>query len=68
MADPQPPEQGTLVIAVMLLLALAFVGYWIATYARLQAPPWHLLPWFLLAEAAVGACGLLTGIRRGRRT
>lgn len=68
MAEPDPSEQGTLVIAVMLLLALAFAGYWIATYARLQSPPWHLLPWFLLAQAVVGGLGLLASMRRGRGT
>ncbi len=63
----EPPEQGTLVVACMLLLALGFAGYWISTYAARGGPPWELLPWFVAAEASLGVLGILAALRRGRR-
>jgi len=32
MAGGEPPEYATLVTAALLILALAFAGYWIYTY------------------------------------
>jgi hypothetical protein len=59
MPTMQPPEFGTLVIAALLLLALAFAGSWVITYVRPDANPWALLPWFGIAAAGIVVFGLL---------
>jgi hypothetical protein len=38
--------EGTLLIAALLLLALAFAGNWIIEYVKPGGRPWALLPWF----------------------
>jgi hypothetical protein len=67
MPEPAPPEHGTLLIAALLLLALAFAGYWIATYVQPGANPWAALPWFGIAAGVIIVVGLLTYMRPRRR-
>lgn len=60
MARPsQCSEGGTLIIAALLVLTLAFTGYWIAEYARLGDEPWELAIWFGAAAAAIVVVGLI---------
>lgn len=68
MPADERPELGTLVIAALLLLALAFAGYWIITYVQPGADPWALLPWFGGATAIIIVLGFLAYMRPRRGT
>jgi hypothetical protein len=70
MAVVRRPEAGTLVIAALLLLVLAFAGYWIIEYANPRNPdaPWELVPWFLAAGGIIIAVGLVVYLMRGSRS
>ncbi|MEW6268880.1 MAG: hypothetical protein AB1689_06230 [Thermodesulfobacteriota bacterium] len=59
------PESGTLLIAALLVLALAFAGAWIVAYVQPGGNPWHIVPWFLLAAGVVIVVGLLAVIYGG---
>jgi hypothetical protein len=63
-----PPEGGTLVIAALLLLGLAFSGYWITSYAdpNTVGRPWVLVRWFVGGGAAILVVAFLLYMRRGR--
>ena len=50
MARSEPPEAGTLLIAALLLLLLAFAGTWIIAYVEPNTNPWRIVPWFLGAQ------------------
>jgi len=65
MARFDPPETGTLVIAGLLLLALAFAGKWIYDYSGGAGAPWSVLPWFGIAAAVIIVVGLLSFLVRG---
>ena len=65
MANGQPPEAGTLLTAALLLLALAFVGYWI--YASAGNEPLVLAPWFLVAAVALIVVSIVINVVRARR-
>ena len=65
MANGQPPEAGTLLTAALLLLALAFVGYWI--YASAGNEPLVLAPWFLAAAVALIVVSIVINAVRARR-
>lgn len=67
MAEKQAPEAGTLLIAALLLLVLAFAGSWIIAYVQPGRNPWELVPWFLGAAAAIVVVGLLVIVIQGRR-
>lgn len=58
-APSQTPEGGTLIIAALLILTLAFAGYWIIEYAQAGTEPWGLVPWFALAAALIVLVGLV---------
>jgi hypothetical protein len=58
------PEAGTLIISALLILALAFAGYWIFEYAQTGGAPVNVLPWFGVA-AAIVVVGLVVVIARG---
>jgi membrane protein DedA with SNARE-associated domain len=64
MADDDSPEYGTLVTAALLILALAFAGYWIYSYVGDQGTP--LAPWFAVAAIAIVVLGILNYARRRR--
>ena len=64
MADDDSPEYGTLVTAALLILALAFAGYWIYSYASGTGE--HLAPWFAVAAIAIVVLGILNYARRRR--
>ena len=66
MARYQPPEAGTLLIAALLLLGLAFTGSWIVAYVQPGGNPWDIAPWFLLAAALIVVVGLIIIIERAR--
>jgi hypothetical protein len=65
MADDDSPEYGTLVTAALLILALAFAGYWIYSYA--SGTGGHLAPWFAVAAFIIVLLAILS-YGRGRRT
>lgn len=65
MASYRPPETGTLIMSALLLLALAFAGYWIAYYARIGHAPWQLLPWFGAAAITIIVVGVIVFFVRG---
>jgi len=67
MASNQVPEAGTLLIAALLLLLLAFAGSWIIAYVQPGQNPWELVPWFLGAAGVIVVVGLLAVIIGGRR-
>ena len=64
MADDDSSEYGTLVTAALLILALAFAGYWIYSYVGDQGTP--LAPWFAVAAIAIVVLGILNYARRRR--
>ena len=64
MANDDSPEYGTLVTAALLILALAFAGYWIYSYVGDQGTP--LAPWFAVAAIAIVVLGILNYARRRR--
>jgi len=70
MASDEPPEYGTLVTAALLILGLAFAGYWIYTYVGDTGQP--LAPWFGVAAVLIVVVGILNyvftarGSSRGR--
>ena len=59
------PEGGTLIISALLILALAFAGYWIFDYAKTGGPPSGILPWFLAGAAVIVVVGLVALLWRG---
>ncbi|HZR84445.1 MAG TPA: hypothetical protein VFD92_25325 [Candidatus Binatia bacterium] len=64
------PELGSLIVAALLLLAIAFAGSWIIAYVTPGVNPWSLLPWFGAAALAILVAGLVRGLiarRRGGR-
>jgi hypothetical protein len=65
MADEQPPEAGSLLTAALLLLALAFVGYFI--YATAGNEPLVLAPWFVVAAVALIVLAIVGYAVRARR-
>ena len=65
MRDYEPPETGTLVIAALLLLALAFAAHWIITYSHAGGAPEMPTRWYLGAAVVVIVVGLVAGMRGG---
>ena len=65
-AGEEPPEYGTLVTAALLILALAFAGYWIYSYVGDTGAP--LTRWFVVAAVAIVVLGILNYVRMGRNT
>lgn len=65
MANDDTPEYGTLVTAALLILALAFAGYWIYSYVGDQGTP--LAPWFAVAAIVIVALAILNYARGGRK-
>jgi len=65
MANDDSPEYGTLVTAALLILALAFAGYWIYSYVGGTGTP--LAPWFAVAALIIVLLAILS-YGRGRRT
>jgi len=66
MARSGPPELGTLIISALLLLTLAFAGYWIIAYSRTGGAPWASAYWFAAAGGVIVFVGLVIGLSRGR--
>ena len=64
MANGDSPEYGTLVTAALLILALAFAGYWIYSYASGTGE--HLAPWFAVAAGVIVVLAIVN-YARGRR-
>jgi hypothetical protein len=67
MARNDLPEGGTLIIAALLLLGLAFAGSWIIAYVQPDSDPRLLVPWFLLGAALIVIVGLIGIIMRAHR-
>lgn len=67
MPSYEPPERGTLLIAALLLLGLAFAGAWIIAYVQPEGEPGRIVPWFLVAAAAIVVVGLLAIIYGAQR-
>lgn len=65
-ADDEPPEYGTLVTAALLILALAFAGYWIYTYVGNTGQP--LTPWFGVAAGLIVVVAIVNYVVSGRRS
>jgi hypothetical protein len=63
-ADDEPPEYGTMVTAALLILALAFAGYWIYTYVGDTGQP--LAPWFAVAAGVIVVVAILNYVLSGR--
>jgi hypothetical protein len=63
----QVPERGTLIIAALLLLAIAFAGSWIVAYVSPNGDPRSLLPWFGAAAAAIVVVGMVLAMWSSRR-
>ena len=64
MAGGEPPEYATLVTAALLILALAFAGYWIYTYVGDTGQP--LTPWFGVAAIVIVVLAIVNYLRPGR--
>lgn len=57
--NPSEEEGGTLLIAAILVLALAFAGAWVIGYVSGSGEPWWLARWFGIAAAVLVAVWLL---------
>ena len=66
MPTDTPSDYGTLVIAALLILALAFSGSWIFAYVEPGSNPWFLLPWFGVAAVVILVLGLVLYLGRSR--
>lgn len=54
MADGESSrEGGTLLMAALLVLGLAFAGAWVIGYVSGDGPPWQLVRYFAIAAAGV---------------
>ena len=62
--DPEPPEYGTLVVAIVLITTILFAGYWIMQYAQTGSRPWNLVTQFVITAAVILALGLIGYLRR----
>jgi len=65
-ANDEPAEYGTLVTAALLILALAFAGYWIYTYVGNTGQP--LTPWFGVAAGLIVVVAILNYVLSRRRS
>jgi hypothetical protein len=63
MANDDSPEYGTLVTAALLVLALAFAGYWIYSYVGDTGTP--LAPWFGVAAIVIVLLAIVNYVRGG---
>ncbi len=63
-----PAYGGTLVVAALLILALAFAGSWIVAYVAPGGDPWRLVPWFGAAAVVIVVLGLCVLIARRGKT
>ncbi len=63
--DEQPQGNGTLVVAMLLILGLAFASYWIQSAVSVSGD-YSFVPWFVAAVVAVLVLGFLAYVRRGR--
>jgi hypothetical protein len=64
MAADQPPREGSLVVAALIVLGLVFAGHWIVTYVK-DTNPWAIVPWYGIAAVFIIAFGLFKNLRRG---
>jgi len=67
MQNDEPAEHGSLVIAALLILAIAFAGSWILAYVRPGTNPWSIVPWFGIAAAIIVLLGIVTDVLPRRR-
>jgi hypothetical protein len=66
MAHPPPPEYGSLLTAILLLLGLGFAGYWIYAYAAgVEQAYAH---WFGVAAAVVVVLGIANYVLQSSRS
>ena len=56
--DPQK-EGGTLLMAALLVLCLAFAGAWVVGYVSGDGRPWELVWYFAIAASGVVAAALI---------
>jgi len=63
MATKKPPREGSLIVAVLIVLGLVFAGHWIVTYVK-NSNPWALIPWYGGIAAFIILFGLFTNLRR----
>jgi hypothetical protein len=64
MASKKRPQEGSLIVAVLIVLGLVFAGHWIVTYVK-NSNPWALVPWYGGIAALIILFGLFTNLRRG---
>lgn len=64
MAADQPPREGSLVVAALIVLGLVFAGHWIVTYVK-GTNPWAIIPWYGIVAALIIVFGLFKNLRRG---
>lgn len=64
MASNKRPREGSLIVAVLIVLGLVFAGHWIVTYVE-HSNPWALIPWYSGIAAIIILFGLFTTLRRG---
>ena len=64
MPSDQPPREGSLIVAALIVLGLVFAGHWIVTYVK-NSNPWALTPWYGVIAALIIVFGLFTNLRRG---
>jgi len=64
MPPDQPPREGSLIVAALIVLGLVFAGHWIVTYVK-HSNPWAITPWYGVIAAVIIVFGLFTNLRRG---
>lgn len=64
MANDDSQDYGSLVVSALLVLSIAFAGYWIYEYAQTGSPPWSLTGWFAGAAAVISVGGIAWYILR----
>lgn len=58
MVPEKSPGQGSLIVAMLIVLAIVFAGHWIVSYVQ-STNPWAIIPWYGVAAVLIIVFGNL---------
>ena len=61
MLPEKSPDQGSLIVAALIVLGIVFAGHWILSYVQ-TSNPWAIIPWYGVAAVLIIVFG---NLRRG---